>query len=158
MFGLSKREKRISDLVGSKVEAAISAMLRDVDNSLSKAQALLNAGVELKTIRDQVETLKIEKLRVTEEFERKEREIEHMVGLERRRQAQELELAKREVSVQAGEEALKADRQRFEDQLKFMATRFEEEGKYQRDLLTQMMARLPSAEIIAKLGDGGRKR
>lgn len=103
-------------------------------------------------LREQIETLRIEKGRREEEIERKERDITHKVGLERKRQEFEVEQAKRETMVTLREENLTADRKRFEDEMSFTRKRFEEEVGYLRVMVGQVLERLPSAEIIATVG------
>jgi len=69
------------------------------------------------------------------------------VGLERKRQEFEIEQAKRETTVAVREENLKADKDRFAEQLKFHEDRFATEVGYLKDMMGQLMERLPTAEI-----------
>lgn len=117
---------------------------RIVKDAMGEATNALRLSGELTKLRGDLETLRIEKARKDEEFRRKEREIEHKVGLERKRQEFEIEQAKRETSVVVREENLKADRSRFEEQLKFHEERFAAEVGYLKDMLSQL---LPSTEI-----------
>ena len=78
----------------------------------------------------------------------------HKVGLERKRQEFEIKQAKREATVNIREENLSADRDRFENQMKFQEERFTKEVKYLKDMMNKMMERLPSAEIYAKIKSG----
>src|SRR5207245_968830 len=84
---------------------------RIVKAALSDAETALATSGKLSKLREELETLRIEKARKEEEFTRKEREIEHKVGLERKRQEFEIEQAKRETSVTVREENL-SDRDR----------------------------------------------
>lgn len=104
------------------------------------------------SLREQIETLRIEKGRREEEIARKEREITHKVGLERTRQEFEVEQAKRETTVTLREENLKADRERFTTEMAFTTERFKEEVGYLKDMVGKVLERLPSAEIIANVG------
>jgi hypothetical protein len=54
------------------------------------------------------------------------------------------------------EENLAADRKRFEEQMKFQNDRFTQEVGYLKDMLGQMMKRLPSAEIVAEFSNGAK--
>lgn len=92
------------------------------------------------------------------EFAKREREIEHKVGLERERQKHELDAAKREALVGVREENLKADRDRFEAQMKFQEERFTKEVGYLKDTLAEVLKRLPSAEFTANLSGVATKR
>lgn len=138
MFGSNLRETE--RVVRETVE-------RIVKNALADAESGLVAAGKITQLREELETLRIEKGRKEEEFAKKEREIEHKVGLERKRQEFEIEQAKRETAVQVREENLSADRKRFEEQLEFHQQRFETEVKYLHEMAEKLMERLPSAEI-----------
>lgn len=139
----------------SKFEAALKQLWDDavskVNDELAGIRSLRDLSAKVKQTRDELETLKIEKARKDEEYARKEREIEHKVGLERERQKVELENAKREAAVSVREENLKADRKRFEDQMKFHEDRFTEEVKYLKDMLGQIIERLPTANLTGDI-------
>lgn len=140
MFGSLKDTERV-------VRETVTRIVKD---ALSDAESALAASGKITKLREELETLRIEKARKEEEFAKKEREIEHKVGLERKRQEFEVEQAKRETTVSVREENLKADRSRFEEQLKFHQERFETEVKYLHEMMGQLMERLPSAEIQIK--------
>jgi hypothetical protein len=91
-----------------------------VQESVQDAEKTLKRFGDLAKLREEIETLKIEKGRREEEFAKREREIEHKVGLERKRQEFEIEQAKRETSVKVREENLSADRKRFEGEVKYL--------------------------------------
>lgn len=143
MFGNSN--KAIREAVEKTVERIVRGALADADSTLSRLG-------DLTTLRTELETLKIEKGRKEEEYARKEREIEHKVGLERKRQETEIGLAKREAILGAQEEALKADRKRFEDQLEFHEKRFTAEVGYLKDLIGDLAKRLPEIRVEEKRG------
>src|SRR5688572_22994182 len=128
-------------------KAVVEAVERIIKGALSDAESVLTRLGDLTKLRAEIETLKIEKDRKDEEFARRDREIEHKVGLERARQTQELALGKREATLAAKEEALVADRKRFEDQLAFHEKRFTEEVGYLKNMIGQLAERLPSASI-----------
>ncbi len=126
--------------IGETVERVVRQALEDADTTLARIG-------DVTQLREEIETLKIEKGRKEEEFAKKEREIEHKVGLERKRQEFEIEQAKRETTVAVREENLKADKDRFAEQLKFHEDRFATEVGYLKDMMGQLMERLPTAEI-----------
>jgi uncharacterized small protein (DUF1192 family) len=125
---------------------------RRLHGELSGIKDVTKLAGRVATLRQEVEKLTIERDRKQEEYDRREREIEHKVGLERKRQEFEITQAKRETTVVIREENLAADKQRFEEQMAFHQERFEEEVKSLRKLVNKMMERLPSAEIIANFG------
>lgn len=138
MFGFRKVD--VETTITRAVETVVYKALGKAENAIALAGDLMK-------LREELETLKIEKGRKEEEFKTKEREIEHKVGLERKRQEFEREQAKREASVSIREENLKADRKRFEEQLKFHEDRFTSEVGYLKDILGDVLKRLPSEEI-----------
>src|ERR1044072_7838961 len=80
---------------------------------------------EVLNLQKQVEELKISKSRIVEDNAKQERELRHMIGLEKKRQEFEIEEAKRRTALEVREENLKADQKRFEEHLKFNTDRFE---------------------------------
>jgi hypothetical protein len=141
-------EKKVTSTVRDILERALS----DTETVLARLKESFNLEGRIVEMREQIETLRIEKGRKDEEFARKEREIEHKVGLVKQRQKVELEQAKREATLSVREENLKASEDRFAKQMEFQQKRFEEEVGYLKDLMKDVMKRLPSAEIIANLG------
>lgn len=131
------------------------AMAR-VQDELKGIKSVTDLAAKVKELRASLETLQIEKARKEEEYARKEREIEHKVGLERQRQEQELANAKREAIVSVREENLKADRDRFEAQMKFQEERFSTEVGYLKDVISDLAQRLPTANLTGTIG--ARKR
>lgn len=140
MFGKSKMERQIQ----SSVESIVRSALNEANSALALAGTV-------QKLRKEVETLETEKARRTEEFATREREIEHKVGLERKRQEFELGAAKREATLAVREENLAADRKRFEDQMSFHEKRFTEEVTYLKEMMGQVMERLPNVNVEAML-------
>lgn len=140
-----------------ETESVISAVVEKVVRSAMKdAESALKLTGDLTKLKKDLETLKIEKDRKEEEFKTREREIEHKVGLERKRQEFEVGAAKREALVTVREENLKADRSRLEEQMKFQNDRFTSEVSYLKDMMGQMLERLPSANIEITRGTARR--
>lgn len=133
------------------VRDAVEKVVRE---ALANAQSSIDRIGTAAQLKEEIEKLKIEKARREEEFDRREREVEHKVGLERKRQEFEIAQSKREATVTVREENLKADRERFEQQLSFQNDRFTTEVGYLKDMISGMLKRLPSAEVIAQIGSG----
>ena len=142
------------ETIRQTVERILRSVLKDAETTLGKIKTIADLNKKVKELREEVETEKITRLRVNEERAKKDREIEHKVGLERTRQKFESEQAKREAIVTVREENLTADRTRFEDQMKFQQDRFTEEVKYLKEMVGQVLKRLPTAEIIAEVKSG----
>lgn len=151
MFGFFN-ESQFESRIKQAVREVIASAINNVDSTLSKLKDAAALTAEVVKLKEDVETLRIEKGRKEEEFARKEREIEHKVGLERKRQEFEIGAAKREATLTVREENLAADRKRFEDQMQFHEKRFTEEVTYLKDMIGQVMERLPniSAEVTPK--------
>lgn len=122
-----------------------------VEGELRGIRSVADLAGKVKSLRTEVEKLETEKSRKTEEFARREREVEHKVGLERKRQEFELESGKRDAVLKVREENLAADRKRFEEQMQFHDERFTAEVGYLKDMLAEIVKRLPSAEFTANI-------
>ena len=132
----TKLMQQVGDLKGEL------AALRAEMQAVSTADRLSNDIVKL---RENIADLKAQESAITEKYERERREVEHMVGLERKRQAFEVDQAKREATVELREENLAADRKRFDEQMKFMESRLTEEVRYLKDdILKGILERLPT--------------
>lgn len=102
---------------------------------------------EVVALKKQLVDLKIEKSKLTEEHEKEDRELRHMIGLEKKRQEFEIQQSKREATVTVREENLAADRKRFEDQMEFHDKRFTSEVAYLKDLMGEILERLPTVHV-----------
>lgn len=146
----------------NRFQSTLKALWEDamsrVQEELKGIRSVADLGQKVRQQREELETLKIEKARREEEYARKEREIEHKVGLERERQKVELENAKRDATLTVREENLKADRKRFEEQMKFQEERFTKEVGYLKDMLADIVKRLPTAEFTADLSNTANRR
>lgn len=120
----------------------VKEAVRDEEGNASKATNL----------RKEIVRLEIERDKKQEEWDRREREIEHKVWLERKRQEFEIEQSKREAAVAVKEANLEADKQRFKDEMDFQRKHLESEIGALRDMVGQLLKALPTAEIIANVG------
>ena len=152
MFILAGRKAQFA----SALKELVADIMRHIENDLQGIRSVADLSARVKELRTQVETLEIEKARKTEEFERRDREIEHKVGLERKRQEFELDAAKREAILSVGEKNLEADRKRFEEQMAFVEKRFTEQVDYLKGIIGQLSERLPSMDIHAEMDRGKR--
>lgn len=118
------------------------------------AERRLELADEAVKLKEQIETLKIEKGRITEDNAREKREVTHMVGLERKRQEFEAEQAKKSVETARAEailtvreENLSQEREAFEAHMKFQNDRFQSEVGYLKELMGQILDRLPTVNV-----------
>lgn len=112
---------------------------------------------EVIALKRTIADLGIEKSKIIEDFEKRERELRHMVGLEKQRQEQEREQAKTALAqastaakLEVREENLAADKKRFEEQLLFNTERFSTMEKYLKDMMSDILKRLPNVNVKLK--------
>src|SRR5271169_867147 len=117
LFGLEKDPIPAADKLEKRIESVVREVMtraiNDTESFLAKIRSSFDVGEHIKKLKEELETLKIEKGRKEEEFAKREREIEHKVGLERKRQEFEITQAKREALVGVREENLAAEKKRF---------------------------------------------
>jgi hypothetical protein len=139
---IRKLSKRIGELKGK-------------EESLVEIDALQE---NIKALKSQVSDLEIQKSEKTEAFEKRERELTHKIGLERKRQQQEskhnkdeLELAKREAKIEAEEKALEGKQAAFEERMQVVQESFKRELKSQEYLLSEILDRLPTVKVDKRI-------
>ena len=142
------------DTIRETVERILRSVLEDAATTLGKIKTIADLNKEARALREKLVTLEIQKDRKDEEFAKERREIEHKVGLERTRQEFEVKNAKREATVTVREENLTADRDRFEGQMKFQNERFTTEVNYRKEMVGQVLKRLPDASIYTEVKGG----
>lgn len=136
----------------SRLEVAIDESLRRI--LVSVENNYHGALRDVKTVEELTESiskLTIQKSQIEEKYEKREREIEHKLGLERQRQEQELALSIRDAKLKVKEENLELDRKRFEEQMKFTTDRFTTETGYLKDMIKPLLDALPKMKISQKI-------
>ena len=138
--------------VTEAVESVVRDALKSVDDNLSKISTVTDLNAKIGKFRENITDLQIQKAKREEEFARKEREIEHKVGLHKTQTEQAITLAKREAIVTVREENLTADRKRFEDQMTFVTENFNKQTDYLKTIIGDLAERLPSLAMTADIG------
>ena len=141
----------------NELNQAILDLKTEIANLTAEREAQTKAtdlNASLIDLQQELENLKISKARLIEDNEREKREVTHMVGLERKRQEFEadqarkgIETAREKAVLEVREENLKTERDAFTKQMAFQQTRFETEVKYLRDLMGQILDRLPTVTV-----------
>jgi hypothetical protein len=126
----------------ANLKKAIRDAVSEVNQDAEKA-------IDLKR---KIAAMEVEQAKKAEEWARREREVEHKIGLERKRQEFEITQSKRETTVEVREQNLAADKERFKAEMDFQRKHLEGEISSLRELVNEMMKRLPSAEIYASFG------
>jgi hypothetical protein len=135
---------RLEHHIRNATHAALKSYLTDLESTVIVQSKL----VELKKV---VTNLEIERDKKLEEFERWKREAEHKIGLERKRQEFEIEASKREATVTVREANLEADKERFKSEMEFQRTHLQGEIGSLRELVSNLLERLPTAKTITRL-------
>jgi hypothetical protein len=126
----AERDKLAGELSG--LRADVKALKSERDETAERNQ-----------LRDQIEQLKREKATLTEDSARKVRETEHKTGLLKTKQEHEVANARRETELAVREENLKADKQRFADEMKFQREHLQREVDRIEGILGKVLERLP---------------
>ena len=120
------------------------AELRGERDAMAEYDALIE---ERRTLREQIETLKIEQGRIDEEHARKLRDVEHATGLHRKQSEWERERAVKEAQLEVREGNLAADQTRFEEQMSFHREQIKGETDRLVSVLDRLMERLPVVTV-----------
>lgn len=145
MFGKKSEDSRIEAL--TEEIRTLSKRVASLKGERDNVNEELGLSTRITALEREKTAKEIELDRVKEEHAREKRDIEHMVGLHKSRVTQEIELAKREQTITVREENLKADRDRFEDQMKFMQKRMETELERLNKLTSEILTRLPTVKV-----------
>lgn len=153
MFAFFKKDDQLQ-----KLAEEIERLTREV----ASLRAEKNAINEQRTLEEKIVTLKktvteleISRDKKQEDFDRRERELTHMIGLEKKRQEFEIKQASEDARLAVREENLKAERAAFEKQTKFREEQFNGQVEYLQSLMKQILERLPTITIDRTIG--GRK-
>ncbi len=156
-----KNPFRDDDAQLKKLASEIERLTREVAALRAEKKAITETrDLEDKIIglKKQVTELEIVKDKKQEEFDRRERELTHMIGLEKKRQEIETKQAKQEATLAVREENLKAERTEFDKQMKFREERFDGEVKYLKDLMEKILGRLPTVSVDRQIEETVRSR
>lgn len=148
-----------------ELEANLSDQVLELRDTIAKLEATLRArGKETELtktandLREQIATLTIQKDQIVENNAREKREVTHMVGLERKRQEFEAEQAmkgidqaRKEAVLEVKTENLKLEREAFKKEMDFREERFKKEVGYLKDLMGQILDRLPTVTVDRKI-------
>lgn len=136
-----QREQRLLERL-----EALSRTLAVREGQADAAEERLRVFDDLEEVKTALSDKQIELDRVLEKHAKEKRDIEHKLGLHRQQVAQESEAAVREAKLSVREEALEAQKGRFQEEMDFMQKRFESEVQAQRVLVEQVLERLPKFE------------
>jgi len=141
----------------TKLIAEISALSRQVAALKGERNALKdldNLEQERAQLKKNLTDMKIEWDQEKEKWDREKRETEHLVGLQRKRQEFEVEAAKREVELTVREETLKADKERFQEQISYMEESWKQKFKSLEKLMGKVFDRMPETKQLISITPG----
>jgi len=127
-------------IIASREEKELIQRLRKFDSPIKLTE-------ELVTLKKDIADLEIKKGKMEEKHAKEERELRHMIGLEKKRQEFEIEQAKKETTLKVREENLKVEKDRFDQNLKFNTERFEKMETYLKDMMKNILDRLPNVNM-----------
>jgi hypothetical protein len=140
-----------------ELNAAIIALKGEIAELKAEREATnkeLGLSKDVVKLKTQITDLEIQKAKIVEENAREKRDVTHMVGLERRRQEfeaeqarQGIEQARKEAVLEVKAENLKVEREAFKKEMDFREARFVQEVGYLKDLMGQVLDRLPTVSV-----------
>lgn len=142
----------MADLLSKQVTERIASKMLDEFSALAEVEQATEKVIELQK---QVAVLNNVQESIKEGYARKEREIEHKVGLLRteieagdaQREAA-YGLRVQEAKLAAREEGLKERERAFVERMDFMTKRFTEEVGYLKNMVSEVLKRLPDAAVF----------
>lgn len=147
-FGQAVEKDAAVTLVESRIKAAVDSALMEVTGALKEREELSKKVAELQ---ETISKLKIQSEEVKAANARNEAEIEHRVGLHKKRVEFEIEQAKNNALIEVREQNLKKAEEGYEAQMRFNNERFEKEVGYLKDILTDLMGRLPRVNFEGEI-------
>lgn len=142
---MRKQDEKIEEL---------SAEIRRLTKSIAELKGERDANREVIGLQDRVKDLQeaiteleITKSQLEESHARQLREVEHKIGLDRKRSEQEADLAKKDAVLAVREENLSHERETFKKEMAFMRSRMEAEVSAMQTLMGQILERLPTVTV-----------
>lgn len=125
----------------------LSQRVAELTGEVAALSALKDRTQELRDVEERLERIKLEKAGIEEAQKRKEREVEHKVGLLLQTQEQDLKTARKETELQVREQNLDLDKARFEQEMAFQRTHLEKQVSDMQGLMAQILERLPVISV-----------
>ena len=154
----NRRNGTLADIVGEAVEKTVRRQVVELSKQAEKFRGIIDLEAEINDLKRDLVDQEINESKQEESRLRKEREVEHKIGLLKRSQEFELERAKSETTLEVREKNLDADEKRFEEHMEFYKGHMELQSIYLKDVIEMLSSRLPTAEIIGRIEAGGRQQ
>lgn len=151
------RRDRQRDRLADEIHG-LKDKIADLESEVKAMTEVRDRTAEVQRLGEQIEQLRLEKGRLTEEHAREVRETEHRVGLLRKQQDQELTHAKRMTELEVREGNLKAERDRFEKDMAFQHRQLQGEVDRIDGVLKAILERLPVIDVELTGGVGMKRK
>lgn len=142
------RERK--DQIITQIEG-LATVLAEVKSELKETSSARRLQTQLTKLKEEIADAEINRSKQAEEFARERREIEHHVGLERERTTLEIEQGKQQAKLDVREENLWAEKDRFEDHMKFYKEQMDAHIADVKTILTEVMTRVPTVTVDRKI-------
>lgn len=137
MFGF------IQNPIDRIIKAAVERVYQDTNNTVAKNLGLLE---DITRLREELESLRIEKGRKEEEYVREKREVTHKLGLDRMRQEQEAANHKTEIELKIREGNLASSEERFKQQMDFQREQLQSQINGLQTLVEKVFEKIPDVK------------
>ena len=128
----------------------------EIKREIQSEETTLTLTKRVNTLKGQISQLEIDRDKTHENYDRREREVEHKVGLLLEQQDFEVEKAKQETTLEIREANLEAEQTRFEAEMKFMRERMEKEVDYVKEIAEKILDRLPDISASLRISNNER--
>lgn len=138
-------------------------VVKDLRNEVAKLRATLETtnlaefaeqyelAEQVVSLKQQVTELEIQKSKKDEDFARQQREIDHKIGLERKRAEQDNKNAIAEAKLAVREANLDEEKTRVQEQMDFMEKRLNQELDSMRHMTEKVMDFIPKVEVDRRI-------
>jgi len=149
-----KRNNTISDRILEEIGS-----LKIEVTSLKAERKAVKSAHDLETehikLKRELTDRQIEWDKEKEKWDREKREVEHLVGLQKKRGTFEVESATQKAKLDVREENLAADRKRFDEHVKFIEKRFDQQFESLNGLMEKFLERMPTTKQLITVGSNG---
>lgn len=152
-FTSRKEVETVEHVVEVTVRKVIAQEFNGLRSRLAEFQEVGALTDERNRLTKQVEDLKLSRDREKETSDRATREIEHKLGLHKAQVTFEVQKAGDEARIEVEQANLDHEREQFEEHAKFIKDAMKEQVDHLRGMIEPLLAALPSAEILARIGN-----
>lgn len=154
MFNKDKARKEIQEL--TEQIAKLTAEVKTLSRQRQGLQNIEAIEAERDKLRRQINDLSIDKEKLEEGFDRERREIEHKIGLQKKKAEFDRDAGKREAIIAVREENLKSQQEEFDARMKFREKQFDSQVEYLQSIMEQILNRVPTITVDRQITEGSR--